>query len=129
MSPCIESSDREKENDTKNFIFPTVGETKVDEIESVLEKYKTKEREEISVKTIPDDSKDVNRTAETEMVAAADSRTNLIKCENETLEVKKEEVLANAFTCPLCKRFLPSKASLEVHTRIHELDKSIPCQV
>ena len=133
MSPCIESSDKEKENDIKNFIFPTVGETKYDEIESVLvskEEYKTKEREEISVKTIPDDSKDVHRIAETEMVAtAADSQTNLIKCENETLEVKKEEVLANAFICPLCKRFLPSSASLEVHTRIHELDKLIPCQV
>ena len=80
--------------------------------------------QDISVKTTSDIGKVVANITET----AVESPTKLIKCESGALEVKKEEVEANVFTCPLCKRFLPSLTSLEVHTRIHELDASIPCQ-
>ena len=123
VNPNIKSSDKENENDIINFQF-TAGQTKANEIESERdlesEKYKTKK----------DIEKVVNTIAETEVATVFESQTNLVKCENETLvEVKKEEVKTNAFTCPLCKRYLPSLTSLEIHTRIHVLDKSIPCQV
>ena len=57
----------------------------------------------------------------------ASNLTKLANYENETLDVSKNQF--NAFICSLCKKYLPSSASLEIHTRIHELDQAIPCQV
>ena len=156
VSPGIEISDNETEKDSKDFIFPT-HETKVEGEERDFDS-ETKKGEAISLKTIQDiyekttqdisfktiqdisvknpqdisakTTQDIAKVGNsiTEAATAVESQTKLVKCESGALEAKKEEVETNAFTCPLCKRFLPSLASLEVHTRIHELDKSIPCQ-
>ena len=64
----------------------------------------------------------------TDLVKNTDS-TKLADYENEALESKDEKMKFNALICPLCKKYLPSLASLEIHTRIHELDQSIHCQI
>ena len=72
----------------------------------------------------------------TKQLVGAENRTDLVNQiglanihnnESEILDIKKNEIIA--LTCSLCKKYLPSAASLEIHTRIHEFDQSIPCKI
>ena len=93
------------------------------ESEKYFERFEAKESE----------STDFNDTKDVEKVGtnlAGTGLTNLANYENEIFKVKNnEEPKFNAFICHLCKKYLPSSVSLEIHIRIHELDQAIPCQV
>ena len=123
MNQNLTKSDQEGEIKQNDHVFLS-GETKVG-IDK--KEYKAKKIESDQNKDSQDvDTKVVDRNVKTAVAENFISQTKLVNHEN--FEVKKEEVV-EAFTCHLCQKYLPTLASLDIHTRIHELDKSFPCEV
>ena len=125
----IAEAEEEKGKDSVMWVFPSLG-TLEGETETYSERCGTKESESTHFnETEKNVANFLPETAiATDLVNDADS-TKLANYEDDALDTKNESLKFNAFTCPLCKKYLPSSASLEIHTRIHELDQSIRCQV
>ena len=127
----FKSSDAEQEHEEKRtdsvWVFPS---SRTIESEKYFERYETKESNHFKETTKVE--KVVINSTETALATDLMNQTDLTKLadhENETLDRKDEKLKFSAFTCPLCKKYLPSSASLGIHTRIHELDQAIHCQV
>ena len=114
--------------DNSMWVFPSC-KTIEGESEKFSERSKTKESESNHFNETQNLKRVANNLAGTAIATDFVELTRLANYPNETLDTKNEELKVFTFTCPLCRKYLPSSASLEIHTRIHELDQSISCQV
>ena len=124
---CDDDSDVRSDGDEKakiisHFDLPSI---EIDKIERTEDKKPGKCK--IEQRMTDAFTEEVEQKIKPETMVAADTSLTTNN-ENEILKVKKEE--DEKYICPLCKKYMPSLASLDIHTRIHEFDAgSISCPI